>query len=121
MYRYRSRSIGAKGKKYENGSYLEWLDTIERSGHFARSSKQVRAHRQLLLRTLAQLARECRDLPAELARKVLPVIRERREKWNIGPASILFADRLGLRAFGHYLKIQSAQRAIEGRIQDPIN
>ena len=118
VYRYRNRATGAKGIKYENGSYLQWLDTVEKTGHFARSRGQLRAHRNLLVRTMAQLARECRDLPPELAQTVLPTIRDRRENWDINMRAILFGHRLGLHALSHYVKMLIAIGQIERRIRE---
>jgi hypothetical protein len=73
----------ATASRYAYGSRLESLDTVAQTGHFARSPKQVRAHFNLPLRTLAPPAHYSRDLPADSGRQMLPVIHERHEKWDI--------------------------------------
>lgn len=112
VYRYRYRESGASGQKYENGSYLEWLDTVEQTHRFASNARQVRAHRALMVRTLTQLARECRRLPRPLAQSVLAEIEARRRKWDISLAAIIGKHRLGLQSIGHCLKMQFALRDI---------
>lgn len=108
VYRYRKHSGGSTGGKYARGSYLDWLDAVERAGDFARSPRQRRAHRGLLVRTLAQIAREIRHIPAADAAPVLAVIEQRIGQWRIDVAQLLWRDRPGLRTLGRYAKLRLA-------------
>jgi glycosyltransferase involved in cell wall biosynthesis len=83
VYRYRKHPTGSIGRKYEKGSYIDWMDAVEQSGKFASGSAQFRAHRSLLLRTMTQIARECRKIDPVSATSVLGVIEEKCEQWNI--------------------------------------
>jgi len=116
VYRYRNRDSGSTGRKFESGSYLDWLDAVDRTGQFASSADHLRAHKNLLVRTMTQLARECRKLPVKSARDVLEVIEQRCEKWNIRLLQLLFADRLGARAISRYLKMRLAIRETRQQI-----
>lgn len=108
VYRYRNRDSGSTGSKFESGSYIDWLDSVENTGQFANSARHRRAHKNLLLRTMTQLARECRKLPAEQAKRVLEVIEHRSEKWNIRFLQLIFGDRLGARSIARYFKMRLA-------------
>ena len=110
VYRYRHRQTGSTGGKYESGSFLDWLDSIENVGQFASTGKQLRAHRNLLLRTMTQLARECRKLTPEQGRQVLSVIEARCERWKISWWRLVWNDRLGPAALLRYLKMRLAIR-----------
>lgn len=110
VYRYRNHGGGSTGRKFASGSYLDWLDAVEASGRFARARSQRRAHRNLLVRTLNQLAREARKLPAEQARAVLAEIERRCAAWDIRLPRLLFADRLGPRGLARYVKLRHAIR-----------
>ncbi|MDH3221782.1 MAG: glycosyltransferase [Gammaproteobacteria bacterium] len=112
VYRYRKSDLGASGGKYGTGSYLDWLEAVENAGHFASTDEQKRAHRCLLVRTMAQLARECRHLPPEKASEVLNVIGQRREKWQIYLPRLMLKDRLGIRSLVRYMKMRQAIRQI---------
>jgi hypothetical protein len=66
----------------------------------------------LLLRSLTQIARECRKIPAASAAPVLQVIEQKCRQWNIGPGQLIFRDGLGLRSISRYIKLQLALRKI---------
>lgn len=108
VYRYRNRDSGSTGSKFKSGSYIDWLDSVENTGQFASSDKHRCAHKNLLVRTMTQLARECRRLPAEQAQRVLEVIEQRRKRWNIRLLQLIFKDRLGARSVSRYLKMRLA-------------
>lgn len=112
VYRYRKHLGGSTGGKYERGSHIDWLGAVEDSGKFAASGRQKRAHRNLLLRSLTQIARECRKIPAASAAPVLQVIEQKCRQWNIGPRQLIFRDGLGLRSISRYIKLQLALRKI---------
>jgi hypothetical protein len=111
VYRYRNRDSGSTGRKFETGAYLDWLGSVEKIGGFARSPRQHSAHRGLQLRTLTQIARECRDIPPQSAARVLETIEEKCDAWNIRPTQIFNGDG-GLRTLGRYLKLKLALRQI---------
>jgi hypothetical protein len=111
VYRYRNRDSGSTGRKFETGAYLDWLGSVEKIGGFAHSQRQHNAHRSLQLRTLTQIARECRNIPPASAARVLETIDEKCHAWNIRLAQIFSAGG-GLRTLGRYLKLQSALRQI---------
>jgi glycosyltransferase involved in cell wall biosynthesis len=112
VYEYRKHGTGSTGRKYEKGSYIDWLDAVEASGKFARTPRQKRAHKKLLLRSLVQIARECRKIPASSAASVLAVIVRKCREWQLGLLNIVIVDRLGLRSISRYIKLQLALRQI---------
>jgi len=112
VYLYRKHPHGSTGGKYERGSYIDWIDSVEQSGRFASDSKQVRAHRSLLLRTMTQIARECRKIAPASAAQVLGVIEQKCEQWNIRLVDLLVGDKLPLRDIGRYVKLRLALRQI---------
>jgi glycosyltransferase involved in cell wall biosynthesis len=112
VYEYRKHSGGSTGRKYEKGSYIDWLSAVERSGDFAVSRRQKRAHKGLLVRTMAQIARECRKIPATSAMPVLDTIEQKCGQWKIRLFDLIFVDRLGLRSISRYIKLQLALRQI---------
>ncbi len=118
VYRYRNRESGSTGRKFESGSYLDWLGSVESTASFANNSAHLRAHKKLLVRTMTQLARECRYLPPQQARQVLEVIEQRREKWGLRFLQLIFRDKLGLHSVSRYLKmllaIRETRREIKG-------
>lgn len=112
VYRYRKHLTGSTGRKYEKGSHIDWLGAIEDSGKFATSGRQKKAHKGLLLRSVTQVARECRKIPAASAAPVLAVIEQKCQQWNIGLLQLIFRDGLGLRSISRYIKLQLALRQI---------
>ena len=108
VYRYRNHTSGSTGRKFETGAYLDWLGSIEAIGRFAHNRQQRRAYRGLLLRTLAQIARECRDVSAKTAAKVLQTIEAKCREWNVSLSSALLESDAPLRSLGHYLKFRQA-------------
>ena len=68
---YRNRENGTTGLKFESKSCIESLDTIKNTVQFARVRRQLRAHKGLLIRTIAQLPRAYRRLPRALTQQVL--------------------------------------------------
>jgi glycosyltransferase involved in cell wall biosynthesis len=112
VYEYRKHPSGSTGRKYEKGSYIDWLGAVEATGKFAREPRQKRAHKKLLLRTTAQIARECRNIPASSAASVLAMIEQKCREWQLGLPNIVIVDRLGLRGISRYIKLQLALRQI---------
>lgn len=112
VYRYRDRHGGSTGGKFKSGSYIDWLDAVESTGRFARDADQLRAHKELLVRTLAQLAREARKLPPQQAGDVLSVIEQRCRRWGVRFSSLVAEDRLNLRSLARFVKMQLAIRKI---------
>ena len=112
VYRYRKHSTGSTGGKYERGSYIDWLGAVENSGKFATCDRQKRAHKGLMVRTMTQIARECRKIPASSAAPVLEVIDQKCRQWKIGLLQLILRDRLGLRTVSRYIKLQLALKQI---------
>lgn len=110
VYRYRNRETGSTGGKFKSGSYHDWLDSVENTVRFGHSKSHYRAHKKLLVRTMAQLARECRKLPPADAEEVLRTIQQRCERWQIRLISLLLKDRLDLRSLARYVKMRLAIR-----------
>ena len=119
VYFYRKHQTGSTGRKYQKGSYVDWLGAVEKSGKFAISKRQQRAHKNLLVRTMAQIARECRKIPAGNAAPVLSAIEEKCRQWNIGLFRLMAVDRLGLRTISRYIKLQLALRQIRRNLLQP--
>jgi len=118
VYRYRKHRAGSTGRKYEKGSYIDWLGAVENSGAFATSNKQKRAHKDLLVRTMAQIARECRKIPSASAKEVLDTIIQKCRHWDIRLFHLIFRDRLGLRGISRYIKLQLAIKQIRRNLSD---
>jgi glycosyltransferase involved in cell wall biosynthesis len=112
VYLYRKHPQGSTGRKYEKGSYVDWLGAVEQSGSFVSNREQARAHRSLLLRTMTQIARECRNIPRQSAAPVLEVIEQKCAQWELRFGDLLIKDKLGLRDIGRYVKLQLALRQI---------
>lgn len=108
VYYYRKHEAGSTGRKYQKGSYVDWLDAVEKTGEFAVSDGQRRAHRGLLLRSITQIAREVRKIPPDLAGPALHEIEKRLRRWQINLTQLMLQDRLGLRALSRYVKLQHA-------------
>ena len=116
VYLYRKHSTGSTGGKYRKGSYVDWLNAVERCGDFAHSVEQRRAHKGLLLRTLAQIARECRKIDTASAMTVLQIIEQKCEHWNMRLPDLLLRDKLRLRELARYAKLQLALYQIRRRL-----
>jgi glycosyltransferase involved in cell wall biosynthesis len=112
VYHYRKHPQGSTGRKYKKGSYIDWLFAVEQSGKFASTGEQLRAHRALLLRTMVQIARECRKLSPQSAAAVVQVIEQKCAQWNLRLVDLLISDKPGLRDIGRYVKLQLALRQI---------
>ncbi len=112
VYRYRNRRSSTTSNLIRSGGYRRWLDTVHGLETFVRNRQERRAHRNLLLRTLTQLAREGRALPAELAARLLADIDETRRRWQISAWTILARDRLGIRCLARYVKLRMAMAEI---------
>ena len=110
VYRYRNRETGSTGRKFKSGSYMDWLDSVENTGRFAATPGQRRAYKSLLLRTITQLARECRKLGPEEAGKAMTALEHRRRQWQIDLSSVLRTHKLDLRSLLRYLKLVRAIR-----------
>jgi glycosyltransferase involved in cell wall biosynthesis len=112
VYRYRKHPTGSTGRKYARGSYIDWLGAVENSGKFATSNRQKRAHKGLMVRTMTQIARECRKIPAASAAPVLEVIDQKCRQWQISLLHLILRDGLGLRTVSRYIKLQLALKQI---------
>lgn len=118
VYYYRKHQIGSTGRKYEKGSYIDWLGAVENSGKFASTVAQKNAHKSLLVRTMTQVARECRKIPAASAKPVLKTIEQKCQQWNIRLFHLIFSDRLGLRTVSRYIKLQLALKQIRRNLSN---
>jgi len=116
VYRYRNRETGSTGRKFETGAYLDWLDSVEKIGRFARNRQQTYAHRSLQVRTMTQFARECRNLPPDIGKQVLTTIEEKCNAWNIRPIDMIMGGGTGLRTLARYLKLRLALRQIRRKL-----
>jgi glycosyltransferase involved in cell wall biosynthesis len=118
VYYYRKHQTGSTGRKYEKGSYIDWLNAVENSGTYATSNEQKRAHKSLLVRTMTQIARECRKIPAASAEPVLNTIEQKCLQWNIRLFHLIFGDKLGLRTLSRYIKLQLALKQIRRNLSN---
>jgi glycosyltransferase involved in cell wall biosynthesis len=116
VYRYRLRPGGSTGRKFETGAYLDWLQSVEDIGHFARNRHQARIHRGLQLRTLVQIARECRAVDTGNAVQVLRVIEQKRAQWKLGLTDLLLRHGLRLRDLTRYVRLRLALREVRARL-----
>ena len=116
VYRYRKHATGSTGRKYEKGSYIDWLGAVESSGNFASTPRQKRAHKGLMVRTLTQISRECRKISTVSAAEVIDVIEQKCQQWDIRLLPLILRDRLGLRTISRYIKLQLALKQIRHRL-----
>lgn len=116
IYRYRRHAAGATANKYRSGAYRDWLDAVEGTARFARKPQHWRARQSLLLRTLAQSAREARRLKPAEAEPVLAEIEARREQWGFTSWTLLLHDRLAPRSWIDWIKLRQALGEIRRRI-----
>lgn len=107
VYRYRKMATGLSSRKLETGTYLTMIDSVEKLGAFARTPHQARTHKGLQLRTLAEIARECRKIDTAIATVALSVIEQKCVQWNIRLPDLL-RDKLPLRDLARYAKLQRA-------------
>ena len=119
VYCYRKHQAGSTNRKYEKGSYVDWLCADELAGKFADSRKQKRAPKDLLVRTMAQIARECRKISSTSAADVLDTIMQKCRQWDIRLFHIIFRDRLGLRSISRYIKLQVAIKQVRRNLSHP--
>jgi len=112
VYRYRNRDTGSTGRKYLTGAYLDWLNWVEKIGTFASSRQQQNAHRGLQVRTMAQIARECRKIPPDIAAPVLQTIEQKCKDWDIRLMLLISGGGAGLLSLGRYFKLQLALKQI---------
>ena len=109
VYRYRKHAGGSTGRKYVRGSYRDWLDAVERSGSFATTDAQRRAHLGLVVRTLTQIVREARRIDSAYAHEVLDTVETMCRKKRIALRHLLFAG-VGPRSLIRYAKLRLALR-----------
>lgn len=112
VYFYRKHAQGSTGSKYSSGAYIDWIDAVEQSGKFASSDAQVDAHKSLRLRTLTQIARECRKMAPADAVRVLDIIEQKCEQWGVRLGDLLTGGKLSLAEIGRYVKLRQALRGI---------
>jgi len=117
VYRYRNHDSGSTGRKFSSGSYLDWLGAVEDTAQFARNQIHLRAHKNLMLRTMTQLARESRKLPPDQAREVLKVLEQRCQKWKIQLPWLILKDKQDLRSLSRYIKMRLAIREIRSGLK----
>jgi|GEM_PF-714607 len=117
VYRYRNHDSGSTGRKFSSGSYLDWLGAVEDTAQFARNQIHLRAHKNLMLRTMTQLARESRKLPPDQAREVLTVLEQRCQKWKIQLPWLILKDKQDLRSLSRYIKMRLAIREIRSGLK----
>lgn len=116
VYRYRKHATGSTGRKYEKGSYIDWLGAVESSGNFASTPRQKRAHKGLMVRSLTQVSRECRKISAVGAAEVVDVIEQKCRQWDIRLLPLILRDGLGLRTISRYIKLRLALKQIRHRL-----
>ncbi|MDH3760539.1 MAG: glycosyltransferase [Gammaproteobacteria bacterium] len=117
VYRYRKHDSGSTGRKFESGSYIDWLEAVEATAQFARNRSHLRAHKNLLVRTMTQLAREARKLPSDQAQEVLSDFEQRCRKWRIQLPGLILRDKLGLKSLSRYIKMRLAIRQIRSSLK----
>ena len=57
---------------------------------------------------MAQIARECRKIPPEIAAQVLVTIDQKCNDWNVRLTTVITGGGAGLRSLVRYLKLQLA-------------
>ena len=120
VYRYRNHETGSTGRKFETGAYQDWLNSVEKIGEYATTRNQSEAYRGLQLRTVAQIARECRAIEPGLAGRVLEVIEQTCRRWGIGFWPALRLALTSPRALGHFLKYRNAMRRIRHNLRAAV-
>lgn len=116
VYRYRKMDTGTTGRKFESGAYLDWLSSVEKIGVFAVDRTQRNAHRGLQVRTMTEIARECRKIPTTTAREVLVTIDQKCNAWNIRLIGTILSGGAGFGSLWRYLKLQLALLQIRRKL-----
>lgn len=116
VYRYRKHDEGASRRKYDQNSYLDWLQAIHQAGVFASTARQKSAYKHLVVRSMAQIAREVRKLPPTLAAPALGEIERRLRQWNVRLPQLVFRDRLSVGSISRYIKMQLALKQIRRKL-----
>ncbi len=116
VYRYRNRSSSTTGTLIRSGGYRQWLETVRSLETWVRSPLQHRAHRNLMVRTLTQLARESRGLSEELSASLLADFESTCRQWRITAWQILVRERLGIRSLARYFKLRLALAQIRNSL-----
>ena len=112
VYHYRIRQSGSKGRKYEVGSYRDWLHTLDRIAEFARSRRQRAALHGLRLRCLLQLLRECAKLPPERARNPVMDAERFARAWKCDLATTLICNPLSVSNLVRYCRARLLMSAL---------
>lgn len=117
VYCYRLHSGGATGRKYQTNAYLSWLNSVERIGAFSATKEHERSHRALQVRTLEQIARECRKLTGPILSTVVQEIKKRELCWKINIDQILLKDNQSIKTLIRYIRykytLKKLMKAIE--------
>ena len=117
VYCYRKHQEGLSGLKYEKGTYVDWLAAVEKSGQFATTKHQRRAHKRLQVRTLTQMSREARHISSQYTGPVLDEIERRIRMWNLRLLPLLISDRVGVRSLVRYVKLLLALAQVRRKFE----
>jgi len=118
VYNYRSNESGAAAKKYQSGVYIGWLDAVDGVAKFCRCQAHRRAHKELLIRTITQLAREARELPPRDVPRILNEIEKRKRQWGISWIALLAGGNLKPSSIGRLVKMYLALYRIRRNLSD---
>jgi glycosyltransferase involved in cell wall biosynthesis len=113
VYHYRIRQSGSKGRKYDAGSYRDWLHTLDHIAQFASSRRQRAALHGLRIRCLLQLLRECAKLPPERAWQPVMDAERFARTWKCDSAMTLFHSPLGVSDFVRYFRGRRLMGALQ--------
>ena len=115
IYSYRLNNKGAARRKYETGSYIDWLHAIELSGKYITTLKQRQAHRSLQIRSLTELSRECRSVSNVDIHQILQTIESKISLWNINVYQLIFVERVSLQSIVRLFKMRLAINVIKNK------
>lgn len=105
VYRYRIRETGSKGKKYTTGSYIHWLDSVDKLEAYVSSNTHSNALLTLKVRTLEQLAGEAKKLPPGTTLEVTKEFGKRRKQWRLSLWSVTSnPSRIYVKTISRYIK-----------------
>lgn len=117
VYHYRLRKTGATGRKFQTGSYLWWLYSIENCGRFISTKQQRRRYKELQIRTLLQLVREARTLDDNKLAEVIKEIQSRQKTWELTGLRELITANLSAKAIVHFIKFKFTLVKLDRRLQ----
>ena len=103
VYHYRLRKDGSTGNKYRSDAYKHWLDSVESLADYVETPQQRRLLFAYYIRTLNQAVKELKKVPASLSSEVMPIIKQRQNKWDVKFSTLVKGRMIAIKCYWRYL------------------